>query len=284
MTRITNNGVQNGNQSAGNAIKDLDVDSFLKLMIAELQNQDPLNPMENDQMLAQIGQMREIAASDQLTNTLDGVLLGQNIASATNLIGADIVAITDDNQKISGTVDKVSVADGVPKLHIEEDSGAKVSEDEGKLEAGKYNYKVVWEDDKGNLLGVETKKALEVDEFGKSIILGNLPETDKAKYVYRTDKTGTGPFHLVATLSNGKAAGYHDKINDDDMSSTVLSRNPILVQNAHRKYTISLNNVGEIRPPATPTTPTTPTNQTPTTPTPTTPTDPDGEDEEPAAT
>lgn len=271
MTRITNNGVQNGNQTAGNAIKDLDVDSFLKLMIAELQNQDPLNPMENDQMLAQIGQMREIAASDKLTSTLDGVLLGQNIASATNLIGADIDAITDDNQKITGTVDKVSVSDGVPKLHIQEDSGAKVSEDEGELEAGKYQYKIVWEDDKGNLLGVETKKALEVDEFGKSIILGNLPETDKAKYVYRTDKSGTGPFHLVATIASGKTAGYHDKINDDAMSATVLSRNPILVQNAHRKYTISLSNVGEIRPP---TTPTTPTNQTPTT-----PTDPAGEDE-----
>jgi flagellar basal-body rod modification protein FlgD len=271
MTRITNNGVQNGNQTAGNAIKDLDVDSFLKLMIAELQNQDPLNPMENDQMLAQIGQMREIAASDKLTNTLDGVLLGQNIASATNLIGADIDAITDDNQKITGTVDKVSVSDGVPKLHIQESSGGMVSDQEGKLDAGKYNYKIVWEDDNGNLLGVETKEALEVDEYGKSIILGNLPETNKAKYVYRTDSSGTGPFHLVATLNNGKTAGYHDKINDEEMSATLLSRTPIPVENAHRKYTISLNNVGEIRPPATPT------NQTPTTPT--TPTDPDVEDD-----
>jgi flagellar basal-body rod modification protein FlgD len=261
MTRITNNAASQTGQSAGNAIKDLDVDSFLKLMIAELQNQDPLNPMENDQMLAQIGQMREIAASDKLTSTLDGVLLGQNIASATNLIGADIDAITDDNQKITGTVDKVSVSDGVPKLHIQEDSGAKVSDDEGEIGAGKYHYKIVWEDDKGNLLGVETKKALEVDGNGKSIILGNLPETDKAKYVYRTDKSGTGQFHLVATIASGKTAGYHDKTNDEDLSATVLSRNPILVQNAHRKYTISLNNVGEIRPPATPTTPTNPDNE-----------------------
>jgi flagellar hook assembly protein FlgD len=262
MTRITNNAAsQTGNQTAGNAIKDLDVDSFLKLMIAELQNQDPLNPMENDQMLAQIGQMREIAASDKLTKTLDGVLLGQNIASATNLIGAEIDAISDDNQKISGTVDKISIAGGVPKLHIEESAGGSVSNQSGELEAGKYNYKIVWEDDKGNLLGVQTKTALEVDEYGKSIILGNLPETSKAKYIYRTDSSGEGPFYLVATLNNGKTAGYHDKTNDEDLSATVLSRNPIYVTNAHRKYTVSLNNVGEIRPPVVPTTPTNPGNE-----------------------
>ena len=34
-------------KSQGNALQDLDIDQFLKLMISELQNQDPLNPMDN---------------------------------------------------------------------------------------------------------------------------------------------------------------------------------------------------------------------------------------------
>jgi flagellar hook assembly protein FlgD len=256
MSRVTNNAAasQTGNQSAGNAIKDLDVDSFLKLMIAELQNQDPLNPMENDQMLAQIGQMREIAASDKLTSTLDGVLLGQNITSATNLIGADIEAISDDNQKVTGTVKRVAIADGIPKLHLEENAGAIVSNTAGDIEEGDYNYRIVWEDDKGNLLGIDTKTPIEVDEDGKSIMLGNLPVTDKAKQIYRTKAGGTGPYYLVGTLNDGKTASFLDKTADANLSATVLSRTPALVLNAHRTYEVSLNNVGEIRPPATPVT------------------------------
>src|SRR3989304_7873385 len=85
---------------AHNTLNDLKLDTFLKLMITELQNQDPLNPMENDKMLAQISEMRQIGATDKLTSTLDSVLLGQNIASATNLIGAEVDAISDDNQKV----------------------------------------------------------------------------------------------------------------------------------------------------------------------------------------
>jgi flagellar basal-body rod modification protein FlgD len=245
-----------GNQSAGNAIKDLDVDSFLKLMIAELQNQDPLNPMENDQMLAQIGQMREIAASDKLSETLDSVLLGQNISSATNLIGAEIDALSDDNQKVTGTVDKISIADGLPKLHIDERAGAAASTDSGDMAAGEYRYRIVWEASDGTLLGIETAKPIEVAEDGQSAVLANLPETSKAKQIYRTKAGSEGPYYLVGTLNSGKTAGFHDKTADEDLSSSVLSRTPRWVLNAGRTYTVSLNNVGEIRPPVTPTTPT----------------------------
>lgn len=253
INSLTNS--QTGNKSVGNAINDLDVDDFLSLMIAELQNQDPLNPMENDQMLAQIGQMREIAASESLTQTLDSVLLGQNIASSTNLIGAEIDAISDDNQRVTGKVAKVSIADGAPKLHIEERAGASVSEEEGNLAEGEYRYKIVWEASDGTLLGIETTTPVTVDADGKSVMLANLPETSKGKQIYRTKVGGEGQYHLVGSLNNGKTASFHDKTADEDLSGTVLSREPRIVLNAGRSYEVSLSNVGEIRPPAT-TTPT----------------------------
>ena len=244
------NGVANSitnSKSAGNAVKDLDVDAFLSLMIAQLQNQDPLNPMENDQMLAQIGQMRQIAASDALTQTLDSVLLGQNIASATNLIGAEIEAISDDNQRVTGTVEKVAISDGVPKLHLEERAGAAVSDEEGDLAQGEYRYRIVWEAGDGTLLGIETTQPISVDADGKSVLLANLPETTKGKEIYRTKAGSEGPFHLVGTLPNGKTATFQDTTADSDLSATVLSRIPRFVLNAGRSYTVSLNNVGQIR-------------------------------------
>src|SRR5687768_10777069 len=114
MTRIPGTSAATSGPSfnANRSVNDLDVDSFLQLMIAELQNQDPLNPLDNKDMLAQISQIREVGATDKLTETLESVLLGQNIASATNLIGADVEALSDDNEKINGIVQHVSIDGG----------------------------------------------------------------------------------------------------------------------------------------------------------------------------
>jgi len=93
------------------ALGDVDLDQFLKLMITELQNQDPLNPVDNSQFLQQITQIREITATDHLTTTLDSVLQGTNLTTASGLIGKSVKALTDDASDVSGVVDRVSVAE-----------------------------------------------------------------------------------------------------------------------------------------------------------------------------
>jgi flagellar hook assembly protein FlgD len=103
---------------SSNALENLDTSEFLDLIIAELQNQDPLNPMDNAQMIEQIGQIRQIDASSRLTTTLDAVLMGQNLSSASSLIGKTITGLDADSKKITGKVDRVTVADGVPSLHV----------------------------------------------------------------------------------------------------------------------------------------------------------------------
>ena len=107
-----------GADDRNNALRGLDMDQFLKLMISELQNQDPLNPMENTEILQQISQIREIGATSRLTDTLDAVLLGQNLTSATSMIGKTVEALSDDAQTVRGVVDRVTVTDGDPRLHI----------------------------------------------------------------------------------------------------------------------------------------------------------------------
>jgi flagellar basal-body rod modification protein FlgD len=109
-----------GNTPKGNndALRDLDMDQFLQLMITELQNQDPLNPMENTEILQQISQIREIGATSRLTETLDAVLLGQNLTSATGMIGKTIEALADDASTVTGVVDRVTVTDGEPRLYV----------------------------------------------------------------------------------------------------------------------------------------------------------------------
>ncbi len=99
-------------------LRELNIDHFLTLMITEMQNQDPLDPLKNAEILQQISQIREIGATDQLTDTLESVLLGQNVSSATNLIGKTVRAINDVGDSVVGEVDRVTIIDGVPKLHI----------------------------------------------------------------------------------------------------------------------------------------------------------------------
>lgn len=98
---------QAGSQS--DAYNDLDIDSFLKLLISELQNQDPLDPMDNAEMVQQISQIREIGATDKLSNTLNNLSQSQELVTASSLIGKAVQGLTDDASNITGTVDKITV-------------------------------------------------------------------------------------------------------------------------------------------------------------------------------
>ena len=111
MTRIADVGGAAGANQTGNAgdLREVDLNQFLQLLVTELQNQDPLDPMDNSEILAQISQIREISATDQLSDTLGSVLLGQNMATASGLIGKRVTGLTEDAENIEGIVDRVSV-------------------------------------------------------------------------------------------------------------------------------------------------------------------------------
>jgi Flagellar hook capping protein - N-terminal region len=239
--------------TSGNAINDIDMNTFLKLMITELQQQDPLNPMDNKDMLNQIAQIRAVGASDQLTKTLNSVLLGQNITSATNLIGADVSALTDDGTAITGVVNRVAIDKGVPKIHVENSPSVVPSTADGNVEAGTYSYKVVWDGGDGKLLGMDFSGANAITTTGtagvdKAVTVQGLPVTDGQKYVYRTDKTGTGTYQLVGVINDGKMGSIVDNEADADRNGTQLTASFQQVSTAKRAYDISLRNVSAIRP------------------------------------
>ena len=67
-------------------MNELTMSDFIKMMVAELENQDPMNPMSNTEMLQQISQMRSITSSDRLTNGIEALTLGQALSTASSLI------------------------------------------------------------------------------------------------------------------------------------------------------------------------------------------------------
>ena len=239
------------NGASGSAYNELHMEDFLKLMIAELQNQDPLNPMDNSEMVSQISQMRTITATDKMTATLDSVLLGQNISSATNLIGAEIDAISDDQQKVSGVVERVSVSDGQPKLHLDLNPKATAMADSGEVGAGEYEYRIAWQNDQGVTFAVDPlatteEKKLKVAQDGSAVLLSNLPETATTKQIFRRE-VGTQDFRLVGQITDTKKATFVDNMATEDLSNLVLSGTPQEIK-PQRTFIVSLKNVGEIRP------------------------------------
>lgn len=100
------------------ALGGLDLGDFFDLMIKEMQNQDPLNPQDSDKILQQFSQLREIGATDKLNETLDSVLLGQQLANASSLVNKDIIGLSDDASNVEGRVDRVTIEKGLAKLHI----------------------------------------------------------------------------------------------------------------------------------------------------------------------
>jgi flagellar basal-body rod modification protein FlgD len=90
-------------------LRDVNLDDFLQLMITELQNQDPLSPMDNAQIVQQMSQIREISATNQLIETLDAMVTSQNLGAASSMIGRKVSALTDKGEQVNGVVQRVSV-------------------------------------------------------------------------------------------------------------------------------------------------------------------------------
>lgn len=106
------------NTNGTDAFGDVDLQEFLAMMIAELQNQDPLNPMDNAQILQQVSQIQEIESNKKLNESLASVTLGQNLTAAGSMLGQVIRGLAEDDSYVVGKVDRVSISDGTPTLHI----------------------------------------------------------------------------------------------------------------------------------------------------------------------
>ncbi|MEX0936795.1 MAG: flagellar hook capping FlgD N-terminal domain-containing protein [Pirellulales bacterium] len=244
----TNPTSSSSSDPTADALGGLDMRDFLDLMIAELQNQDPLNPLENSEMLQQIGQMREIGATQGLTETLNAVLLGQNISSASNLIGAEVRALTDTGETASGVVQRITITDGKPNLYLESGAAAEPATGPGALESGTYKYRVVVTGEDGNeqplAYDVGTATVEGEPDIDQAIQLLNLPETAGLKKIYRTDATGSGDYFLLNTIA-GNLTTYVDGAADSQLSSVALTKESG-GRLAHRVHTVQLKNVSEI--------------------------------------
>ena len=99
-------------------MNELTMSDFIKMMVAELENQDPMEPMSNTEMLQQISQIRSITSNDRLTNSIESLTLGQALSTASSLIGKTVTGVNSLDEEVTGKVEKVTIENGEAKLYV----------------------------------------------------------------------------------------------------------------------------------------------------------------------
>ena len=82
----------------------VDYQSFLKLLVAQMKNQDPTNPMDSTQYVAQLAAFSQVEQSVQINAKLDQMLQASALSQADSLIGR---AVTSADGEVSGVVEEV---------------------------------------------------------------------------------------------------------------------------------------------------------------------------------
>lgn len=83
-----------------------DYQSFLKLLVAQMKNQDPSNPMDATQYVAQLATFSQVEQSVQMNSKLEQMLTSQSLAQADAIIGRQV---SSADGKTSGVVEAVKV-------------------------------------------------------------------------------------------------------------------------------------------------------------------------------
>jgi len=151
----------NGSSGKSTATTEADdlQDRFLSVLMAQLQNQDPMNPMDNAEMTSQLAQISTVQGITTLNSTMDtmaAAFSSGQMVQAANLIGHQVMAegktLTLSGGQAIGGINLASAADAVT-VKVFDSTGTQVDTLElGNTSAGMSNFSWDGTDANGNAL------------------------------------------------------------------------------------------------------------------------------------
>lgn len=160
---------QTGTTGVGQKAEELGQEDFLKLLVAQLKNQDPNNPADNGEFLGQIAQFSMVSGIDDLGVSFDSVagsLYSTQALQASTLVGKQVLVETNEaslteGEPVEGILGLYSASDSV-QVQIMDAAGSLVKRiDMGNLPAGgqKFSWNGLGKDDEQMPDGEYTIKA-----------------------------------------------------------------------------------------------------------------------------
>ena len=101
----------------------LGLQDFLKILLTQLNYQDPLKPMDNQEFMAQMAQFTALEQSQRLNDKFDLLIANQAALQSVGLIGRT-VDVTTNSGNVTGTVTSLSLQGEQPKLSVSTSSGS----------------------------------------------------------------------------------------------------------------------------------------------------------------
>jgi flagellar basal-body rod modification protein FlgD len=173
----------NSGSAATAASQSLGKNDFLKLLLAQLQNQDPTAPTDNTQFVAQLAQFSSLEQAEQTNSMLESLLVAQasaNQTSAASFIGKSVlfkssgVTLSSSGATVLGTLDanaatvtatiKDSTGKTVRTLTLKNQAAGAVSipwdgkaDDGTRLDNGTYTVALEAKDAKGKSLTIASQ-------------------------------------------------------------------------------------------------------------------------------
>lgn len=98
-------------------------DDFLKLLIGQMQNQDPMNPTDSSQFMQQMTQFSILEQITNVAQTTNAAASNQYDAQAVALVGKTVTYLDAQGNIGSGVVSKVTFTSGGPQLTVGDTPG-----------------------------------------------------------------------------------------------------------------------------------------------------------------
>jgi flagellar basal-body rod modification protein FlgD len=99
-------------------VQALNQEDFLKLLVAQMTSQDPLNPKTDIEMIPQLVSFSTLAQSQSMQQDIASLRSQQQVVQANSLLGRTVQLKEGDDQTIKGVVDAVFMQEGTPKLVV----------------------------------------------------------------------------------------------------------------------------------------------------------------------
>ena len=181
-------------------------DRFLKLLVAQMQNQDPLNPMDNAQVTSQMAQIQTVSGIDKLNTTVQGLnaqFAQLQALSGASLVGHDVLIegnrLVTDNGVGHGGFELGSQADRV-KLEVLDASGRVIDTvDLGAMASGRHSFD--WTPGAGIDPALASRFRVSAN-LGTTVVAATTFTRD------RVDAVSAGPGGLVLELAHFGPVGY----------------------------------------------------------------------------
>ena len=104
--------------AAGSATNAFGANEFMQILLAQLTHQDPLEPMNNAEMMSQFSQLNSLQELRDIHTALEKISVSNQTTYLASLIGKTVKALRPDGETIEGVVDGVVTETDQPQLLI----------------------------------------------------------------------------------------------------------------------------------------------------------------------